>query len=169
MCNIIDNIDKFKKDELKLEKEKIYLRQLNLVKTLGEPSHKFRIIDELEMTPDMIENFELAIKSGVPGRPPKKTQVISNPTFGDKYAVMYRYDKRSDVDGPKVLPNGRTRTFCVDVLDASRYYTRENITTLSNGFGLSVFKYAGGYWTQPDGSVSPQCRHTWVMMFVEKK
>jgi hypothetical protein len=157
------------KRSLKKETKEIELqRQIKLISELGEPSRKFRIVDEMPMTPEMIEEFKLAIKSGVPGRPPKG-KIIKRPTLGDKYEIRWRYDLRGDVSGPKKLPNGRTRAFCTNILDADRYYSREDINTMSNGFGLSVFEFAGGYWTQPDGSVSPQCRHQWLMIFVERK
>ena len=166
MCNkCINDIKK------SLDKEKVEIdlaRQVKLIRELGEPARKFRIIDEMPMTPNMIDEFELAIKTGVPGRPPK-AKATNRPTFGDKYEIRWRYDLRGDVQGPKKLPGGRTRVFCTELIDANRYYSRQDINTMSNGFNLSVFEFAGGYWTQPDGSVSPQCRHQWLMVFVERK
>jgi hypothetical protein len=154
-----------------LNKEKVEIdlaRQVKLIRELGEPARKFRIIDEMPMTPNMIDEFELAIKTGVPGRPPK-AKATNRPTIGDKYEIRWRYDLRGDVQGPKKLPGGRTRVFCTELIDANRYYSRQDINTMSNGFNLSVFEFAGGWWTQPDGSVSPQCRHQWLMVFVERK
>ena len=166
MCNkCINDI----KRSLNKEKVEIDLaRQVKLIRELGEPARKFRIIDEMPMTPNMIDEFELAIKTGVPGRPPK-AKATNRPTFGDKYEIRWRYDLRGDVQGPKKLPGGRTRVFCTELIDANRYYSRQDINTMSNGFNLSVFEFAGGWWTQPDGSVSPQCRHQWLMVFVERK
>lgn len=156
--------------EQEQKQRNILLSKLN---SLGDPAHMFRIIDEREMTLEMIEEYEdffLAIKSGVPGRPPKLKPVYGRPTVGDKYEIRWRYDLREGVSGPKILPDGRTRAFCQDVLAAGRFYTRADIDRLSNGFPEldSVFRYAGGWWTQPDGIVSPKCRHTWKQMFVEK-
>ena len=166
MCNkCINDI----KRSLNKEKVEIDLaRQVKLIRELGEPARKFRIIDEMPMTPNMIDEFELAIKTGVPGRPPK-AKATNRPTIGDKYEIRWRYDLRGDVEGPKKLPGGRTRVFCTELIDANRYYSRQDINTMSNGFNLSVFEFAGGWWTQPDGSVSPQCRHQWLMVFVERK
>jgi hypothetical protein len=159
------------KRSLKKEEKEIKLqRQIKLINELGEPAHKFRVIDQLPMTFDLIQEFNLAIKTGVPGRPPKKTPVIKKPTLGDKYEIRYKYDLRQGIDGPKILPNGRTRDFCEIILNANRYYTRNDINTMSNGFGLSVFEYAGGYYTNPEtGETTPYCRHNWVMLFVERK
>ena len=164
MCNIDDIRRSLKKETKDIELQ----RQIELISKLGEPSRKFRIIDQMPMTPEMIEDFELAIKTGVPGRPPSGREV-KRPTLGDKYDVRWRYDLRADVSGPKKLPDGRTRPFCVELIDRDRYYSREDISKMENGFGISPFKFCGGYWTQPDGSVSKQCRHNWIMIFVEKK
>jgi hypothetical protein len=170
MCDVFNQINKFKKELKKEEKEIKLQRQIKLINELGEPAHKFRIIDELPMTYELIQEFDLAIKTGVPGRPPKKTPIIKKPTLGDKYEIRYRYDLRQGIDGPKILPNGRTRPFCEIIIDANRYYTKIDINTMSNGFGLSVFEYAGGYYTNPDtGETTPYCRHGWSMIFVERK
>jgi hypothetical protein len=124
----------------------------------------------MPMTIELIDEFELAIKTGVPGRPPKGRAYTKKPTLGDKYEIRYRYDLREGISGPKKLPNGRTRDFCVQLLDANRYYSREDINTMENGFGKSVFKYAGGWYNNPDtGETTPYCRHNWFMVFVEKK
>lgn len=168
MC--IPNIDNVKRSLKKEIKEIELQRQIKLVNELGEPAHLFRIIDEMPMTHVLIKEFDLAIKTGVPGRPPKKTPIIRKPTIGDKYEIRWRYDLRVGIDGPKVLPDGRTRDFCEIIIKANRYYTREDINTMSNGFGLSVFEYAGGYYHNPDtGETTPYCRHNWNMIFVERK
>jgi hypothetical protein len=168
MC--LDKVNIAKKVLKKEEKSIELQRQIKLINELGEPAEKFNIIDELEMNSDRIKEFNLAIKTGVPGRPPKKTRVIKQPTIGDKYEIRYKYDLRQGIDGPKILPDGRTRDFCEIILDANRYYTREDINSMSNGFGLSVFDYAGGWYTNPDtGQTTPFCRHSWMMIFVERK
>lgn len=166
MC--INGLNDIKRSLKKEEKDIQMMKNIKLINALGLPASKFRIIDELPMSFEMIKDFDLAIKTGVPGRPPK-AKAVSRPTIGDKYEIRYRYDLRAGVDGPKKLPDGRTRQFCTELIDANRYYSKQDINTMSNGFGLSVFEFAGGYWTQPDGSVSPQCRHNWIMVFVEKK
>lgn len=169
MCEFCDNIDSVKRSQKKELKEIQLQRQIKLVNELGEPAEKFRIIDQLPMTWELIQEFELAIKTGVPGRPPKKKKVITRPTLGDKYEIRFRYDLREGISGPKILPDGRTRDFCEIILDANRFYTRNDINTLSNGFGLPVFEYAGGYYHNPEtGQTTPYCRHNWYMVFVER-
>jgi|694.fasta_scaffold02349_23 hypothetical protein len=169
MCEFSKNIDSIKSSQKKELKEIQLQRQIKLVNELGEPAEKFRIIDQLPMTWELIQEFELAIKTGVPGRPPKKKKVITRPTLGDKYEIRFRYDLREGINGPKILPDGRTRDFCEIILDANRFYTRNDINTLSNGFGLPVFEYAGGYYHNPEtGQTTPYCRHNWYMVFVER-
>lgn len=168
MC--IDNIKNIKKCLKRDKKEILLARQIKLINELGEPAEKFNIIDEKMMTLDDIIQFKLAIKTGVPGRPPKKSRVIKQPTLGDKYEIRWRYDLRSGIDGPKILPDGRTRDFCEIIIRANRYYTREDINKMENGFNLQVFDYAGGWYTNPDtGQTTPYCRHSWFMIFVERK
>jgi hypothetical protein len=168
MC--IENIDNIKRSQMREVKEIELQRQIKLVNELGEPAHKFRIVDEMPMTYELIEQFDLAIKTGVPGRPPKKRPVIKKPTLGDKYEIRYRYDLREGINGPKILPDNRTRPFCEIIIVANRYYTSADINTMSNGFGLNVMKYAGGYYHNPDtGETTPYCRHNWYMIFVERK
>jgi hypothetical protein len=176
MCDIcLKSINEIKKALKKEQKEILLSRQIKLINELGEPAHKFRIIDELPMTFDLIQEFKkkdekLAIKTGVPGRPPKKRDIIKKPTIGDKYEIRYRYDLRVGIDGPKILPDNRTRDFCKLIIDANRYYTKGDISSMSNGFGTSVFEYAGGWYHNPEtGETTPYCRHNWIMIFVEKK
>ncbi len=160
------------KKSLNSEKKEIELaRRLELIRTLGEDASKFHIIDRREMSPELIKEFRLAldptsdsIRSVIPSS--EKIRVRVGPA---NYEIRYNYDLRLGVGGPKILPDGRTRDFCVHLIDASKLYTRQEIDRMNNGFGLDVFGFAGGYWTQPDGSVSPICRHSWFQNIVIRK
>lgn len=170
MC--LDKINIIKKQLKKDKAEELHLRQLNLIMELGENADNYFIIDRREMTQDLIYNFYLAldpnspsIKSIIPSS--EKIRVRVGPTTG--YEIRWSYDLRSGVDGPKVLPDGRTRDFCTNLLRANKLYTIEEIRKMDNGFGLSVFDYGGGFWTQPDGSVSPRCRHAWYQNIIQRK
>lgn len=163
--NIKMNIQDLKKIIKKDEKAIELSRNIKLVNELGLPASSFRVIDRAQMTYDDIANFDLAIKTGVPGRPPKY-KVVNRPTFGDKYEIRYSYDLREDVDGPKLLDT--SRDFCVHLIDANRMYSRQEIDKLSNGMGLSVFEHSGGYWNN-DGIIEAKCRHSFYMNFVERK
>lgn len=157
-----------KKEALQIE----LARRLSLIRELGEPAHKFRILDRREMTPERIDEFHLAldpksdaIRSVIPSS--EKVRVRVGPS---QYEIRYNYDLRMGIDGPKILPNGRTRDFCVHLIDANRLYTRAEIDRMSNGFGLDVFRFAGGYYHNPDtGDTTPYCRHVWMENYVIRK
>ncbi len=70
MCELKDIKRSLNKEMKEIELK----RQIKLINELGEPAHKFRIVDEMPMTHQLIQDFDLEIKTGVPGRPPKKDQ-----------------------------------------------------------------------------------------------
>jgi hypothetical protein len=169
MC--ISNLANIKKSIEKDNKEIELSRRLELINGLGEPLSKYDIVDRREMSPELVNEFRMAldpksdsIRSVIPSS--EKPRIRVGPS---QYEIRYNYDLRMDVNGPKILPDGRTRDFCVHLIDASKLYTREEIDRMNNGFGLDVFEFSGGYWTQPDGSVSPKCRHSWYQNIVIRK
>ena len=88
----------------------------------------------------------------------------------NRFEVRYSYNKRDDVSGPPKLPNGRTRDFCDRLLGLNRLYTREEITSISQRLKRDVWKYRGGWYTNPEtGVTTPYCRHIWVQQLVIKK
>lgn len=173
MC--IENINKVKKSINKEESLIKLERQIKLINELGEDASKFHIIDRREMTPELIEQFNLAldpnsssIKSVIPSG--EKIRIRVGPSAQAGYDVRYNYDLRTGISGPKILPNGRTRDFCVHLIDANKLYTVAEINRMSNGFDLPVFRFAGGYYTNPDtGETTPYCRHSWYENLVIKK
>jgi len=169
MC--IGKLNDIKKAADREKKQIALARQIELIRTLGEDASKFDIIDRREMSPELIQQFHMAldptsdsIRSVIPSS--EKVRVRVGPS---QYEIRYNYDLRQGVDGPKILPDGRTRDFCEHLIDADKLYTRQEIDRMNNGFPLSVFEFAGGYWTQPDGSVSPKCRHSWFQNIVVRK
>jgi hypothetical protein len=165
MCDSLDNLDNIKRSIKNDEKAIKLAKHIKLVSELGEPAENFRIIDRKEITYDDIQEYNLAIKTGVPGIRPKKSQIVSRPTFGDKYEIRYNYDLREELSGPKLLDT--SRDFCVHIIDANKMYLRQDIDKMSNGFELSVFEYSGGFWNN-DGVIEPKCRHSWFLNFVER-
>jgi len=173
MCSScsFDDINNIKRNLKKEEKQIQLERQIKLVNELGVDASLYRVVDRREMTPDLIKSFNLAldpnssnIKSVIPSS--EKIRVRVGPS---NYELRYSYDLRTGVDGPKILPDGRTRDFCVHLIDANKLYTRDEINRMNNGFGLNVFEFSGGWWTQPDGSVSPKCRHSFYENIVIRK
>jgi len=86
----------------------------------------------------------------------------------DKSEVLYSYELRHNA--PKLLPGGESRPFCRALVDARRLYKKEEIDQLSNGMGLDVWTFKGGWYTNPNTDApTPQCRHTWVQNVVKRK
>lgn len=84
-----------------------------------------------------------------------------------KIEVKYSYEKRSGVSGEEVLPT--TRPFCAKLCTLNRLYSRADISKISQIVGFNVFDRGGGFWRQPNGQTSEQCRHGWKMHIVTKK
>lgn len=74
--------------------------------------------------------------------------------------IKYSYE------GPK---DSRNRPFCKKLLELDRLYSRAEIESISQRLGYSVWDRRGGWWTQPDGTRSPSCRHRWESHIVVKK
>lgn len=84
--------------------------------------------------------------------------------------ILYSYGKRPDVEGPDILPGGRTRDFCEQLIQLNRLYTREEIQTISARADRNVWLFKGGWYHNPDtGQNEPFCRHTWYQNVVEKQ
>lgn len=74
--------------------------------------------------------------------------------------IKYSYE------GPK---DDRNRPFCRKLLELDRLYSRAEIERISLRLGYSVFDRRGGWWTQPDGTHSPTCRHRWQSNVITRK
>lgn len=56
------------------------------------------------------------------------------------------------------------------MLDLDRTYTRQDIDNISTRVDRDVWKYRGGYYTNPDtGVTTPYCRHEWVQQIAIKR
>jgi len=77
--------------------------------------------------------------------------------------IRYSYEWR-------VADNGNpSRKFCQRLLDLDKFYSRSDIEQISMIMGYSVWDRCGGWWTEPDGTHSPQCRHEWKANIVKRK
>jgi DNA-binding Lrp family transcriptional regulator len=74
--------------------------------------------------------------------------------------VKYSYE------GPQ---DNRNRPFCAKLLSLDRIYSRTEIENISSRLGYSVWDRRGGWWTKPDGTHSPSCRHRWESHIVVRK
>ena len=83
--------------------------------------------------------------------------------------ILYSYGKRPDVPGPEILPDGRTRDFCAQLIRLNRLYTRDEINTITGRVGRNVWLFKGGWYHNPETNENePFCRHTWYQNVVEK-
>ena len=76
--------------------------------------------------------------------------------------ILIRYS----YEGPQ---DDRNRPFCAKLLELDKFYSREDIEKISERVGYSVWDRRGGWWTQPDGTHSPSCRHRWQTNVVLRK
>jgi hypothetical protein len=99
-----------------------------------------------------------------------KSLLEEAPAPVDRFMVVYSYQKRPGIEGPPKLPDGRTRDFCARLLDINRLYTRDDINSISSRVNRDVWKYRGGWYTNPEtGASTPYCRHIWMQQLVIKK
>ena len=80
--------------------------------------------------------------------------------IGTEIFVKYKYT------GPK---DDKNRSFCRQVLDKARLYTREDIDMVSDKAGYNVWTQRGGWYHTPEGVNTPYCRHFWNQVIVQKK
>lgn len=99
---------------------------------------------------------------------PKGENIAKLESPVEELVVAYKYDKKPGVEGNKLLPT--SRKFCVDLIEANKHYTREEINAMNNEFGTSVWLTRGGWWTNKDtGITSTSCRHIWQQVVLRKK
>lgn len=78
--------------------------------------------------------------------------------------VLLRYT----YSGPK---DDRNRPFCARMLKLAetKLWSRADIENISERLGYSVWDRRGGWFTQPDGTHRPYCRHRWEVKIVTRK
>lgn len=84
----------------------------------------------------------------------------------ERFEVRYGYRTRLDVPPAK----SGSRQFCERLLGLNRLYTKDEINTISGRVDRDVWRYRGGWYTNPDTQVStPWCRHEWIQQLVVKR
>jgi hypothetical protein len=84
----------------------------------------------------------------------------------ERFEVRYGYRTRLDVPPAKT----GSRQFCERLMSLNRLYTRDEINTISARVDRDVWKYRGGWYTNPDTQAStPWCRHEWIQQLVVKR
>ena len=116
-----------------------------------------RLIDK-ELLTDSVSGFKPTAKALE-----KKTEPIES----DEIYTVYKYEVNDDK--PSLLPGGKSRKFCSDLMDLGKEYTFEEIDRVrlpivgKNVGGTNIWDYRGGYFYNRDtGSTDPDCRHLWM-------
>jgi len=76
--------------------------------------------------------------------------------------ILIRYS----YEGPQ---DSRNRPFCARLMKLNKFYSRSDIESISMVMGYSVWDRRGGWFTEPDGSHRPYCRHEWKANLVKRK
>lgn len=85
----------------------------------------------------------------------------------EKMEIMFEYRERPDA--PALVPGGKSREFCTELLRLNRLYSREDINRISGVEGYNVFAYRGGWYHNPNsGKNEPGCRHEWAQVITFK-
>jgi len=87
-----------------------------------------------------------------------------------KLELRYKYDL--DPDALPLQPGGKSREFCIRMMDMGKLYTREEIDQMSAILGYSVWLRRGGWYTVPESEPPlhiPHCRHEWKQRIVRRK
>ena len=87
-----------------------------------------------------------------------------------KLELRYKYDL--DPDALPLQPGGKSREFCLRMVDMGKLYTREEIDQMSAILGYSVWLRRGGWYTVPESEPPlhiPHCRHEWKQRIVRRR
>lgn len=82
------------------------------------------------------------------------------------YKVMYSYEEREGV--PPAISG--SRPLCQRLYGSNLFFTRQEIQSISNQLGYSVFQLCGGWYHNPKtGVTTPYCRHEWRRNVIVEK
>lgn len=94
-------------------------------------------------------------------------EVLSGLDEAESIEVLYQYALRPDA--PELVPGGKSRDFCQELISLNRVYTRDEINLISGIEGYNVFAYRGGWYTNPNTDQhEPGCRHEWKQIITFK-
>ena len=140
------------------------------------------IAKALKISVEQVDNIiEDLINEGSLTKSTKNGSIIHELTAPLKELVdpnkkVNTFEIRYSYEWKKIVPTSQrdttkhpSRPFCVALMTADKFYTRQDIEKMSARLGYSVWDRRGGWWTMPNGEHSPSCRHTWVSNIVMKK
>jgi hypothetical protein len=102
---------------------------------------------------------------------PKPLSELPAPTPDTRtYMMRYSYEWKTKIPTSQRNTSAHpSRPFCARLMQLDRLYSRAEIEAISARVGYSVFDRRGGWWTEPNGTHSPSCRHNWQSQIVVKK
>ena len=123
-----------------------------------------KTIGEVAQVIDKLVNLEIYKTGEVTSLGENVLENIEAPI--SQYEVRYSYQVRIDVPPVKT----ESREFCTRLMNLNRLYTREEIESISQRVDRDVWRYRGGWYTNPDtGRSTPWCRHLWNQQLVIKR
>ena len=86
------------------------------------------------------------------------------------FMIRYSYEWKDIVPaGERNTAAHPSREFCKRLMTLDKFYSRSDIEQMSARLGYSVWDRKGKWWTMPDGTHSPSCRHEWKSNIVMRK
>jgi hypothetical protein len=86
------------------------------------------------------------------------------------FMIRYSYEWKDIVPaGERNTAAHPSREFCKRLMALDKFYSRSDIEQMSARLGYSVWDRKGKWWTMPDGTHSPSCRHEWKSNLVMRK
>lgn len=80
--------------------------------------------------------------------------------------IKYSYEVVAGMGSPIIAT---TRDFCRDLINENKFYSRDEIESITDEVGYNVFEMRGGWYTQKNGVAVPHCRHLWQQNIVKNK
>lgn len=119
-------------------------------------------IEEIATRIESLRELEILTKGGEVNTLGKS--VIENIDIPiSRFEVRYTYRTRPNVPDPIT----QSRAFCVKLIELNRSYSRQDIDNISVRVDRDVWRYRGGWYTNPDtGATTPFCRHEWIQQLV---
>ena len=140
------------------------------------------IADTLKIDIDVVNrNIEDLIKSGSLAQGTENGVLIHELTAPLKdltkiepetksFMIRYSYEWKDIVPaGERNTAAHPSREFCKRLMALDKFYSRSDIEQMSARLGYSVWDRKGKWWTMPDGTHSPSCRHEWKSNIVMRK
>jgi hypothetical protein len=140
------------------------------------------IADTLKIDIDVVNrNIEDLIKSGSLAQGTENGVLIHELTAPLKdltkiepetksFIIRYSYEWKDIVPaGERNTAAHPSREFCKRLMSLDKFYSRSDIEQMSARLGYSVWDRKGKWWTMPDGTHSPSCRHEWKSNLVMRK